>query len=84
MKITGEHYAHMKAAIAEVCQRINPVDYRAQIITEGKAKDPDKRVRWDYAYAAKLSRFFCDHVYSYADDSHIDTALRAIMKDLQS
>lgn len=80
MKIRPEHYQHMKTEILAVCARINPAEYRAQIIAEGKAKDPDKRVRWDFSYMAKLSRFYCDHVYDYADDSHIDTALRAIMK----
>lgn len=82
MKIKPEHYQHMKAAIDEVVKRVNPTEYRAQIVAEGKSKDPDKRVRWDYSYAAKLSRFFCDEIYPYADDSHIDTALRQIFKDL--
>ncbi len=84
MKIKPEHYSHMLDAIREVASRVDPVQYRAQIVAEGKARDPDKRVRWDYAYAAKLSRFFCDSVYDYANDTHIDTALRSIMAEINA
>lgn len=49
---------------------------------EGKAKDIEKRLRWDLSYAAGLTTFFCDNIYKYADDTHIDTALRSVMKQL--
>jgi len=81
MKILAEHYTHMAAAIAPVIARVDPASYRAQIVAEGKSKNPDKRVRWDYLYAAKLSSWICDNLYSYMDDAHIDTALRAIMAE---
>ena len=37
-----------------------------------------KRYRWDLLYGAKLSHWICENVYDYLDDSHIDTAVRAI------
>ena len=76
------HYAYIKEAIAPVAARVNPVEYRKQIVAEGKARDPDKRVRWDYLYAAKLSSWICDNLYDYLHDEHIDTALRSIMAEL--
>ena len=81
MKIRPEHYDHMREAIAPVIARVDPAAYRARIIAEGKAKNPDKRVRWDYLYAAKLSAWICDNLYSYMNDEHIDTALRSIMQE---
>ena len=41
----------------------------------------DKRVRWDYFHAAgKLAlSFLCDTLYKYMNDTHMDTALKAIV-----
>ena len=82
MKMTSEHYSYLKAQIAPIALRINPMDYRKQIVAEGRSKDPDKRVRWDYLWAAKISSWLVDNLYSYLNDDHIDTALKAIMRDL--
>lgn len=48
------------------------------------AMDIDKRYRWDLHYAAGLTRFVCDNLYSYVNDTHIDTALRRIVGELES
>lgn len=82
MKIRAEHYAHMKAAIAAIgAHKIGA--HRKFIVNEGKAKDVEKRLRWDLSYYAGLTPFFCEHVYDYADDSHIDTALRRIVREVE-
>ena len=51
--------------------------------SEGKAKDVEKRVRWDAfrhaGYAGILSE-----LYEYLDDTHIDTALRSIMSEIKN
>ncbi len=79
MKIKPEHYAYIKRAIE--CATVDkPMDelearYRTQNLTS-------KRFRWDCTYAAKLSTWLCDNVYTYADDTHIDTALRSVMRDM--
>ena len=82
MKIKPEHYDHMKTAMQPFADRI--AAHRQFIIEEGKAKDVEKRLRWDIHYAAKLSPWICEHVYPYANDVHIDTALRAIMKEIEA
>lgn len=81
MKIQPEHYAYIRDALAALgAETVNTT--REFIAQEGKAKNPEMRLRWDLSYRANLSRWFCDNVYSYANDDHIDTALRAIMREL--
>ena len=85
MKIKPAHYAQIKTIIQNANVARDVVNaHREFIINEGKAKDVEKRLRWDIAYSANLSQWFCDNVYSYADNSHIDTALRSIMQELYS
>jgi hypothetical protein len=76
-----DHYYHIKDAILPNKDKIK--DHRKFIINEGKAKDVEKRLRWDLLYYAGLSGWICDNLYSYLDDSHIDTALRYIIKDIE-
>ena len=81
MKIRPEHYVHLRDAIAalgvDLLQK-----HREFIVDEGRAKDIDKRLRWDALYMAKLTPFLCANVYPYADDTHVDTALRKIMAEI--
>ena len=83
MKITAEHYNHMKRQIAIIWTQEKHDAHRQFIINEGKAKDVEKRLRHDWAYYAKISAFICDNVYTYAEDGHVDTALKNIIKELQ-
>lgn len=83
MKITKEHFEHMRGAIVETCIRIGVNKlraHRAALDTLDTVKDPAKRYRWDLARASGLMPFFCDSIYPYADDTHIDTALRRIVE----
>jgi len=73
MKILPSHLAHMRAAIAP----LDTIERRAAY-----AGLSDKRYQWDLSYAAGLTRFFCDTLYSYCDDTHIQTALRNIVAPL--
>ena len=81
MKIKPEHYAHMRDAIRAAVTREQVTSHRAALLATGKPMDIDMRVRWDMTYAAKLTPWICANVYPYADDSHIDTALRAIVRE---
>lgn len=81
MKIHPEHYEYMKTKLMTLAPQIQ--DYRDNIEAEGRARDPEMRLRWDLFYDSGLSRWACDVIYEYANDSHIDTALRAIMRELQ-
>jgi hypothetical protein len=81
MKIQPDHYAVMRDAIAAL-----PTDavaaHKAALHNEPRVKDLPKRLRWDLLYAAKLNPFVCDTIYPYANDTHIDTALRSIVNEL--
>lgn len=74
MKIKPEHVAHMKAAILANSKAPTLPSYLARGLTE-------KRWRWDLFYAAGLSSWVCANIYPYANDEHIDTALRSITRD---
>jgi hypothetical protein len=81
MKIIPDHYAHMKSAIEPLAGQIE--ERRAAIVEEGRAKDVEMRLRWDLMYAAGLTRWLCDVIYPYADDTHVDTALRRIISEIE-
>lgn len=73
MKVRPEHVEHMRAAMLPILQKnTKPADVS------------DKRWRWDVARAAGLIPYTCDTLYTYANDDHIDTALRHIIKVSQS
>lgn len=88
MKMKQSHYSHMLSAIKTrmnsggftTWQHID--EHRRYIINQGTSKDVERRLRWDMTYVAKLTPWICSTLYSYLDDNHIDTALRAIMVDL--
>lgn len=91
MKIRPEHYAHMKQAIAAVADQIP--DMRVRIANDPRVKyrnfewnafvhHAERRLRWDLSYKAGLTQYICDNVYPYANDTHLDTALRSIMREI--
>lgn len=69
MKIKPEHYEHLKTAILANPHAPTLPSYIARGLTE-------KRWRWDLLYLAKLSPWISSNLYPYANDDHIDTALR--------
>jgi hypothetical protein len=81
MKISHLHYVAMRNSIIPLASRIPA--HREFVKSEGKAKDVEKRVRWDAfrhaGYAGILSE-----LYEYLDDTHIDTALRSIMREIEN
>ena len=82
MKMKLEHYRHVKDAIAKVWTKEKHDLHRQFIVNEGKSKDVEKRLRWDWSYYANLSPWICDNLYAYLDDNHIDTALKRIIAEL--
>ena len=82
MKIAPEHFATLVAKIAPLDTAERRDQYKAKGLT-------DKRYRWDLTYLAghasnpdSCTRFICDVLYEYMNDTHIDTALRSIVKPL--
>jgi O-methyltransferase involved in polyketide biosynthesis len=81
MKITDEHYNHLKTVMSTFANLIK--GHRDYLVVEGKAKDIEKRLRWDVLKSAVPSVWICDNLYPYINDTHIDTALRSIMKEIE-
>lgn len=81
MKMKPEHYAYMKAEIAKL-DRERIASHKTALAADHRVKDLNKRLRWDLSYAAKLTPWICDNLYSYLDDTHVDTALRSIVREL--
>jgi hypothetical protein len=79
MKMTKEHYNFLLNAAKEVGKDVVK-QHRQFILEEGKAKDIEMRLRWDLFY--KIRDKSVPYVYNYLNDSHIDTALKSIMKEL--
>ena len=80
MKILPEHIDHMKTAIAPLAPLV--AAQRDAVKASGKFQDLEKRIRWDVCYAAGLTPWIYSTLYPYANDEHIDTALRSIMREL--
>lgn len=81
MKIKPEHFEHMKREIDRVLAKYpNVVDAyeRGNFPRAERVKDLQKRFCWDLLYSAGLLPFIVEHVYPYANDEHIYTALLRI------
>ena len=87
MRIRKDQYDYMKRAIEQL-------DIDRDLLAHAKQYERDgltpKRFRWDSCYGAALTKWICDFVYrdgpdgdyNGTDDTHIDTALRKIMRDV--
>jgi len=81
MKINKEHYQHILTVMSHI-DLPAARNHKEALKNDERVKDIEKRFRWDLMYAANLSPWICDNLYSYMDDSHIDTALRSIVREL--
>ncbi len=85
MKIKPEHLAQLEALMRVGLVRVpSQAAYVARdpsIPRIALSTDTAKRHRWDALYAAGASEWTTD-VYRYANDSHIDTALKAVVAKL--
>lgn len=81
MKITAEHYQHMKDEISKLDQR-HIEEHAKKVLESKKFNNFENRMVWDIAHAVGLDQFFCREVYNYAHDEHIETALKTACKEL--
>lgn len=85
MKIKKEHYAHIKkemsAKLADT-PNCDVMEYFEHIKNDASVKDAGMLTRWDLFNAAGLTRYSCDTLYKYLNDTHIDTALKQIAKEI--
>jgi hypothetical protein len=79
MKIKPEHYAILKTKIEEAIPLIN--SHKEYLIKENKFKDFGTRLRFDIFYKVKAGGIN-NELYEYLDDTHINTALKKIFKEL--
>lgn len=79
MKIKKEHYDYMFKCINENKDKLPYIKENA--VANPKVKDIDKYIRWAAISYFVGSKWICDNLYSYLNDTHIDTALRQIMKE---
>ena len=80
MKIKPEHYAHIKSII-ESMPRDKLLAHKESLKHDPSVKNLDLRFRNDLIFAVP-ARWICDNLYPYMDDTHLDTALRSITKEL--
>ena len=84
MKITAEHFDHMKTEINKYVETVGGWDVLVKKYETGNfersksVQDLQKRFCWDIGFASRLCGYFCDVIYPYANDEHILTALRKI------
>ena len=76
MKVTKEHYLEMKKQIEPLKHIIK--ERREYLQTEKNVMDIEKRLRWDLYHAAQINKLG----YDQYTDNHIDTALKAIINEL--
>lgn len=84
MKIKPKHFDHMKDKINQVIENSGGVEFVVNKYENGlfpnaqKVKDLQCRFCFDLLYAAGLTRFVIDEIYTYANDKHLLTALKKI------
>lgn len=87
MKIKNEDYQILKQAVIKGIQLLSE-KYKDNVETKyQEAGLSPMRLRWDFLWASKLK--IGDgvgapgdvNIYAYANDDHIDTALRSIVKE---
>jgi len=76
MKLPASNYQELKTAIAGI-EQSTIREHVVSVLDSGKYKDLQKRIRWDLFWAVRGSQFIPSELL----DDHIDTALRAVMRD---
>lgn len=76
MKIKPEHVEYIRKAMMQRGDTPTLASYTARGLSE-------KRWRWDWLWRAGISQWIGENIYPYANDEHIDTALRQITKGLK-
>jgi hypothetical protein len=83
MKIRDDHYDYIKQVIKPIDTEYRRNLYRnRQFPNAERTKDLDMRYRWDLLYTCCTSKWVCDNLYPYMNDSHIETALKRIVSPL--
>lgn len=76
-----EHFEYMKSKIERVLAKYPNITHEyetGQFPNADKVNNLQTRFNHDLAFGAGLTRFICDSLYPYLEDSHIKTALNKI------
>lgn len=88
LKIHPEHYQYIKDlmqkkaaalgldALSRYRNNLNALHLNKRVF------DQEKAFRWDLLFASVNASWMYDNLYPYLDDSHIDSALRQIVDEL--
>ena len=79
MKLTKEHQDLLAAVVPLDTETLRTTYRSGQFHNADKVKDLNKRYRWDLLWLLKLD---LTEIYKYANDGHIDTVLRKLVKPL--
>lgn len=86
MKMTKAHFKQLKGLV----EPLNTDEIRTKYLSKdfpraSQVKDLNKRFRWDLLWAVPNTprNTLISALYLYLNDTHIDTALRYIVKELQ-
>lgn len=81
MKIAPDHYVVIRDAISALPNEAVAA-HKLSLRDDARVNDLGKRFRWDLLHAARLTPWVCSTLYPYMNDSHLDTALRAVVSEL--
>ena len=78
-KMTSPHYEALKAKVAMLVPQIPA--HRTVLAADVRVKDLSLRVLWDVFHATRIMDDYSYQEFDYLD-THIETAMRAIFKEL--
>jgi len=81
MKIKPEHYSALKISIGALPRPLLLAHYE-RLKQDSRVKNLHKRYCFDLSYAIK-GYDLISAIYEYADDTHLYTALKQIVKELE-
>ena len=81
MKINPQDYDDLKTAIVDIVGNRKVADIWANYQANGLS---EMRFRWDLVWHVQniVRQPIFDRMYKYANNSHVDTALRRIVKEI--
>ena len=82
MKIQPNHLQTLTDTLSDVFH-LYP-EFVAHFAANPKINDAAMAARWQLLREARALPWVCDTLYSYLNDDHIDTALRHVVRTLES
>ena len=85
MKMDKNDFNYLLQMIERILRKVPTIgeDYsNGRFVRSEKVKDLNKRFRWDL-FRASTTVSFRSALYDYLNDTHIDTALRRIVKPIE-